>query len=121
MTTQTPYDLAFELSERELGATIGYPALVYEPSDVMDITELFGEPLRTDAQQIDALRLALDEAHQHVGALVAAIDELDDMGEWIWSEADDATLLSIHLSESHHTELNDRKDAARAWLRRTAR
>jgi len=70
--------------------------------------------------EINGLRAELDTAHQHIAALVGAIDELDSLGEWIWSEPDDATLLSIHLSEEHHTELTDLMLAARTWLRRPA-
>ncbi len=48
---------------------------------------------------INALRTDLDQAHQHIGALVAAIDELDSI----------------------YTELTDLMIAARAWLKRDAR
>jgi hypothetical protein len=73
------------------------------------------------AKTINDLRAKLDTALSHIGALVAAVSELDSLGEWIWSKADKATLLSIHLREAHHTELIDRMFAARAWLRRGAR
>ncbi len=62
------------------------------------------------------LRLQLATAHKVVGALTEAIDELDSLGEWIWSEPDDKTVLSIYLTEAHHTELMDLMDSARAWF-----
>lgn len=65
---------------------------------------------------INQLRKQLAAANEHIKTLIAAIDELDSIGEWIWSEADDATLLGIHITESHHTELTDHMLAARAWL-----
>jgi hypothetical protein len=74
--------------------------------------------LREKDAEIAALRAQLAGADEHVGALTSAVDELDSLGEWVWSEPDEKTLLSIHLTESHHTELMDMMDAARAWLRR---
>ncbi len=82
---------------------------------------LTGTPLIEGLRrEIAELRAELATAHEVVGGLVAAIDELDSIGEWIWSEADDKTLLSIYLTESHHTELTDLMLAARTWLRREA-
>lgn len=38
---------------------------------------------------------------------IDALAELMDLGEWTWSEADDCTLYTIHLRESHHKELTE--------------
>lgn len=40
-----------------------------------------------------------------VARLREAIADVLDLGEWTWSEADDATLFTIHLRESHYQEL----------------
>jgi hypothetical protein len=40
-----------------------------------------------------------------VARLREALADVLDVGEWTWSEADDATLFTIHLRESHYTEL----------------
>ena len=39
-------------------------------------------------------------------ALRDALAELLDLGEWMWSEADDKTLLSIYLTEKDYDEFN---------------
>ena len=76
----------------------------------------------TQDAAINRLRANLDAARKHIAAMADAIEELDRSGEWKWSEADKATLHSIHVSGGNQ----DRTDqvllalAARTWLRRPA-
>jgi len=58
----------------------------------------------------DELRYIEREAREqgegdYMNGLRAALMELIDMGEWTWSEADDTTIYTIHLRESHYQEL----------------
>jgi hypothetical protein len=77
----SPFQLAFEQSERELAARFGWPALVDD--------EAAGcvQPLKT----LETFREALAE--------------LMDMGEWVRSEADNCELYTIRLRFEHYDEL----------------
>ena len=143
MQTESPLSLAFEQSERELGQSIGYPALVYhqkaapqpryffEPSrdggaDIMDedrplrdtdIVDRLNEQdddLTRARADIQTLRLALAAAHEHVGALVT-----QEAGILECLEAGDPWPKSSRDSAAEH--LRAAHDAARAWLRRGAK
>jgi len=119
---ESPFSLAFEQSERELGERLGYPALVYEqtPKQCDGYPQLTGCPNTATtnvlgawdfcdtcatryrvqqgcAQQIARLRADLDDAHQHVGALLK------------WSP-----LPQYAINEGHADAIT----TARAWLRR---
>lgn len=132
-TTHSPFSLAFEDAERELGSRIGYPALVYgeQTKTLPPLTEAESATLaRLNAQDatIAALRLALDEAHQHVGALTkgglvahAAAWMLRQLvrNERIKGEhtLDEARIMAMHYED---TGFNIAVADALAWLRREA-
>ncbi len=82
-TTHSPFALAFLAAERELGARIGYPALVYDaPDELAQIDKL-----------TDALRYLLD------------------IGEWTWSEADKASVFTIRIADSTRQEFTNLLEA----------
>lgn len=123
MQTESLFSLAFEQAERELGQSIGYPALVYDTPDMSmigtaadyDQAEMLDYEQRRNTrleEDIQTLRLALAAAREHVGALLtqeAGVLECLEAGDpWPKSSRDSA---AEHLRAAH--------DAARAWLRRS--
>lgn len=116
---QSPIDLAFELSERQLGATIGFPALVYDASDVQrDLT-----PLIDTHGTVEDLREQLATADEATGQSIAAMElawELADCYHVIGADGDASDVLQARRrSEEILTQLDTAIVAARAWLRRS--
>jgi hypothetical protein len=101
-TTDTPYTLARSSASHETIWTNGQ-----ELSNAAVLSHLNGQ----EAALVEATR-DLGEARESLEAMRTralkaedALVEIIDLGEWTWSEANDATLFTIHLREAHYEEL----------------
>lgn len=132
--THSPFSSAFEQSERELGERIGWPAMVYQsgPYHTASATPGYvgvfegGDELSAQEQaarlnrleeEIQSLRLQLESAHQHVGALTK---ELDTAIAWI-KERGQPSAMYAPTAKQIVPQLESALAPARAWRRRGAK
>lgn len=131
----SPFSLAFEQAERELGERIGFPALVYQsgPYTTAQTGAKYTGMYRDGAElseaqtaaemnrlnrQVARLRAELASAHEHVGAFIAAYQHehaaLDTYEATRGTEAWELAGMALEEAEIATARCIS---AARAWLR----
>lgn len=116
--THSPLSAAFEQAERELGARIGWPALVYQKIERPADQDVTIAQLRAELQRVNDrlgwIRINLDDARQHVGAL---LKELGTAIAWI-EERGQPSEVYAPTADEIVPQLEQAYRAARAWLRK---